>query len=132
MFICLFISAPSGVGVVSLVSSTSSSLTVSWAAPSQPNGLVLSYMISLTPISTVGQTTAAGNATIIPLEIRIPEMVLLAVASGLFPATTYSVVLYASTAAGTGMGSPGQLSTQESGEYNSSVLVSQRSFRDQH
>jgi len=78
---------------------------------------VTSYGLELTPTATVGLATASGNASIVTLDVGIPEMVLLAVARALTPATTYSVVLSASTVAGaTGTGAPVQLTTAESGE----------------
>ena len=117
-FICFWLQflAPAGVGVVTTVSRTSSSLTLSWDTPTQPNGLVTAYAVTLTPLTTFGLSVATGNATAVPLEVRIPEMVLLVVARGLAPATTYSAVLNASTSGGTGTGPTVQLATEESGE----------------
>lgn len=114
---CLFptYAAPSGVGVVSLAARTSSSLTTSWNMPSAPNGLVTRYEVIFNPVRTVGLTMPTGNSMTVSLDVMEPEMVLLTIANGLQPATTYDVVLTAFTSGGMGSGPITQLTTEEAG-----------------
>lgn len=107
--------APSGVGTVSLVSQTSSALTVSWTMPIASNGLITSYDVTFDPVRTVGLDEAAGDIVTVSLSVVMPEMVLLATANGVQPATTYSVTLTSYTGGGAGTGSPLELTTDESG-----------------
>ena len=51
-----------------------------------------------------------------PFDVQAPEMVLVIVTSGLTPATTYSVMLSASTSGGVGTGSLVELTTDEYGK----------------
>lgn len=110
--------APFGVGVVSLVSQTSFSLTISWTAPTIPNGLITRYEVALSPVRTVGLDTPTGGGVTVPLSVETPEMVLIATATGLQPATTYAAILSASTARGQAEGTATQLTTSEAGKYN--------------
>ena len=107
--------APSGVGVVSLVTRTSSSLTTSWTTPTASNGLITRYEVIFSPVRTVGLTTPTGGSVTASLDVTEPEMVLLAVASVLQPATTYDVILTAFTIGGMGSGPTTQLTTEEAG-----------------
>lgn len=52
---------------------------------------------------------------VVTVSVDIPEMVLIAVASQLQPATTYSVVLMALTSGGVGTGPAVELTTNQSG-----------------
>lgn len=107
--------APSGVGVVSLVTRTSSSLTISWTTPTMSNGLVTRYKVTFNPVSTVGLATPTGGSVTVGLAVEEPEMLLLAVANGLQPATTYDTMLTAFTSGGSGGGPVTQLTTEEEG-----------------
>jgi hypothetical protein len=103
------------VGVVSLVAQTSSSIITSWTTPTASNGFITRYEVTFDPVSTVGLTTPTGSSVTVDLAVGEPEMVLLAVANGLVPATTYDVVLFAFTSGGARSGLPTQLTTGESG-----------------
>lgn len=109
--------APSGVGGVSPVSQTSSSLTVTWTTPTSPNGLITLYEIAFSPVRTIGLDMPPGSVgrRVVTVSVDIPEMVLIAVASQLQPATTYSVVLMALTSGGIGTGPAVELTTNQSG-----------------
>ena len=111
------ITAPSQVGQVTLVASSSSSLTVTWDRPTVPNGLIIRYDITATPTSTVGLDSPLGTVSSTTLNAEEPEVVLLSILSGLVPATTYAVVITAYTIGGGGSGSAVQLQTDESGKY---------------
>ena len=107
--------APSEVGQVTLVVPSSSTLTITWDAPSSPNGLITHYDVIATPTSTVGLDSPLGSVSSTTLNVVEPEMVLLSILNGLVPATTYDVVLVAYTSAGGGNGTAVQLQTLESG-----------------
>lgn len=117
---------PSGLGTVSLVSQTSSSLTVSWAAPTASNGLITRYDVTFVPVRTVGLEEVSGDTVTASLSVTMPETVLLATANGLQPATTYAASLTGYTVGGAGTGSPLELTTDESGEsvnFNAQSIV---------
>ncbi len=99
--------------MVSLVSRTSSSLTTSWTTPTSSNGLITRYEVTFDPVRTEGLDVPTGGSSTITLSVSTPEMVLLATARQLQPATTYSTTLRAFTIGGVGTGSPVELTTDE-------------------
>ena len=101
--------------MVSLVTRTSSTLTVTWDVPATPNGLVTRYSVLFNPVLTTGLANPAGGPVTVPLDMEEPAMVLLGVATGLRPATTYAVTLTAFTSAGSSSGADVQLDTEEAG-----------------
>ena len=115
--------APSGVGAPQLLSRTSSSLTLTWRRPTVPNGLIIRYDVAAIPVSTIGLVSPLGIITMVTVEVREPEMVLMATLTGLEPATTHSVYLTAYTAAGGGNGSAIAFVTLESGEPALNLMV---------
>lgn len=103
--------------MVSLVTRTSTSLTTSWTTPTASNGLVTRYEVTFNPVRTVGLDVPTGGDVAVSLSVEEPEMVLLAVANGLQPATTYAVTLTAFTSGGAGSGPITELNTEETGLY---------------
>lgn len=79
--------SPEGVVAPSLVALSEMSIQVTWNVPAQPNGVITSYAVYLN-----GSQVATVNGS---SDRR-------AVVSGLQPATVYSVMLSAATAAGAG------------------------------
>ncbi len=101
---------------MSLLVSTQSSFTVSWRRPAASNGLITRYDVTAEPLATIGLRSPLGGPATTTLEIQDPEVALLSTLTGLEPATTYSITLWAYTLAGRGGGTPVQLMTNESGE----------------
>lgn len=101
--------------MVSLVARTSSSLTTSWATPTAPNGLISLYEVAFNPVRTAGLEVPAGGDTVASLSVGEPQMVLLATANDLEPATTYATTLSAFTSGGEGSGPVALITTAESG-----------------
>lgn len=83
--------------------------------PTASNGLVTRYEVAFNPVRTVGLDVPTAGSVVVSLLVEEPEMVLLAVASGLQPATTYAVTLTTITRGGAGTGAITQLSTEEAG-----------------
>jgi usherin len=96
-------SAPQGTSLISFVNTTSTSLQMTWERPSLPNGIITQYEITTTPINNLFRKRREATlpvTTTIPIER--PGQPLTTTIEGLSPATNYSVVLTASTAAASG------------------------------
>ena len=67
----LFLIDPSEVGQVLVTGSTSTSISVSWQPPSQPNGIIVRYTVAGTPVSTVGLATPSATTVTQDLLINV-------------------------------------------------------------
>lgn len=63
--------APSGVGQVTVTDSTSTSISLSWEIPSKPNGVIVRYLVTGTPVSTVGLLTVPTTTVTQELLINV-------------------------------------------------------------
>lgn len=106
-----FLAAPGPPNNVRLVSTNSTSLTLSWEVPAQPNGNVTGYNYSCNTTSAAG----TGSTTAIVTSV---------VFTGLTPFTTYTCSVSARTAPGEGERVTVTSTTNEDGEITSvSVLL---------
>lgn len=80
----LLSTAPEGIGVVSVTSRTSSTLSATWQRPSEPNGLIIQYRVLATPLNTEGLLSPLGSAVTVTLNIEV---------IGTIP-TTLSILLF--------------------------------------
>ena len=69
----LLSAGPEGIGIVSVTSRTSSTLSVTWQRPSEPNGLVIQYGVLATPLNTEGLLSPLGSAVTVTLNIEVIE-----------------------------------------------------------
>ena len=106
----LSFAAPGPPNNVRLVSTNSTSLTLSWDVPAQPNGNVTGYNYSCNTTSAAG----TGSTTTIVTSI---------VFTGLSPFTTYTCSVSARTAPGEGEPVTVTNTTNEDGEITSAVVV---------
>ena len=103
--------APGPPNNVRLVSTNSTSLTLSWDVPAQPNGNVTGYNYSCNTTSAAGTGSTTASVTSV-------------VFTGLSPFTTYTCSVSARTAPGEGEPETVTNTTDEDGEITSvSVLL---------
>ncbi len=81
---------------------TSTSVILTWATPTSPNGIIESYTLQISDVSTISTPVLVPNITnITNIDGNLVEYTL----TGLLPFHTYELVLYALTDRGEGPGS---------------------------
>ena len=89
---------PSGVGAPGLLALSATAISISWAPPSFPNGLVTQYIVEVQPVSILITTSSRLGVNV----------------TNLAPYTLYTVTLTACTSAGCVSGYPSSVTTLES------------------
>lgn len=104
---CVF-AVPQAPTLLSVTASDPGTLNVTWAEPTTPNGVIISY------------TVAANNRAIVRADVTGTEVVL----SGLDPYTSYSVSVQACTSEGCGSFSDEiTVTTLEEGEVLYTIVL---------
>ena len=89
---------------VTVVESNNTSIMVTWTPPTNPNGIILRYIITGTPLRpTWGEPTQLTTSDTASVTVEDFSTGLQAVLASLEPATVYSIVLLAETSGGRGM-----------------------------
>ena len=95
---------PNGVMQVTVVKSNSTSIMVAWTPPTNPNGIILRYIVTGTPLRpTWGDPTQLTTSDTASVTVEDFSAGLQAVLVSLEPATVYSIVLMAETSSGRGV-----------------------------
>ena len=116
-----FQSAPTGVSALTIADSSlyARNLTATWAPPTQPNGIVTTYLLYYRLFDPL--TNGFGSST---LAITVPASVTMATATGLQPATIYEFSVAAVNSGGQTQGDWTLVTTkQDAPERVSSIVV---------
>ena len=111
--------------VVNEAERSSSTLSVAWERPSEPNGLLTRYDITASPVSQSDKRKKRNNPSIVTIDIITPNQTLESVITGLHPATNYSLALTAFTDYGSYTGPVAYGLTLEDGKF---IFVQYRQY----